>query len=261
MCTLCGCGTTKLHTATEQLLMSDAVDIAVAKIDFTPLEGQTVFFDDQYIKDYKGVGFVNSGYVVSSLRQQMVGAGLMLQDKKEDADFVVEARLGTLGSDTSEVVFGIPANNALNAAATAASVVSQSPSLPGIPEISFARRNDELAAAKIGAFAYERETRERVWQSGISIGQSKSRDMWVMGAGPFHKGGIHKDELRFAGEVRDVPILEGDLNSGTPRERYRKHFTFIGQDELQQTKIAHLEVAPEEGKVVPASAEKVETPK
>src|SRR5690606_5395103 len=37
-----GCGTTRDKLATEQLLLSDAVDRAVARIDFSPLKGEKV---------------------------------------------------------------------------------------------------------------------------------------------------------------------------------------------------------------------------
>jgi len=42
---LAGCGTTKSRSATEQLLISDAVDRAIAIIDFSPLADKTVFLD------------------------------------------------------------------------------------------------------------------------------------------------------------------------------------------------------------------------
>src|SRR5262245_51288245 len=104
-----GCGTTKQAEATQQLLASDAVDRSVANIDFTPLAGQKVYFDTKYIQDYKGIGFVNSAYVISSLRQQLFAAGCLLQEKLEDCDYVVEARMGTLGNDEHNIIYGIPA--------------------------------------------------------------------------------------------------------------------------------------------------------
>ena len=42
-----GCGTTKTRVATEQLLMSDAVDAAVARVDFRAMAGEKVYFDTQ----------------------------------------------------------------------------------------------------------------------------------------------------------------------------------------------------------------------
>jgi len=222
-----GCGTTKANTATEQLLNSDAVDAAVAKIDFTPLKGQLVYFDTQYMTNYKGVGFVTSEYVVSSLRQQMMAAGLLLQQKIEDADFVVEGRIGTLGTDAHEVVYGVPASS-LNAAATAAATLSGIPMAPTIPEMSLGRRNAQSGAAKIGVFAYERESREAVWQSGISVARSTSRDIWFFGVGPFQRGSIYRGKTRFAGESEDAPIA-------SRREGYQGTIAGYGDEAIFKT--------------------------
>jgi len=203
-CVLCGCGTTKQTEATRQLISSDAVDRSIARIDFRPLAGQTVFFDTQYITNYKGIGFVNAEYVISSLRQQMFAAGCLLQESKDEAEYVVEARIGSLGSDEHEVVYGIPANNALSAAAD---VVPNAPQLPTIPEISVARKENQRAAAKIAAFAYHRESHEPVWQSGLSVATSSAKDTWFLGAGPFESGSYY-DGVEFAGSRLRIPFLK-----------------------------------------------------
>lgn len=203
--TLSGCGATKANIATEQLLTSDAVDGAVSKIDFTPLTGQKVYFDTKYMADYKGIGFVNTNYVISSLRQQMLAAGLYIQDTADTADFIVEGRIGTLGSDVHEIVYGIPATSNLSAATSAASTVAPVPAIPGIPELSVARRNDQNAAAKIGVFAYDRKTKEPVWQSGLSVARATAKDLWLFGVGPFQRGTIYEGDVRFAGNSLNTP--------------------------------------------------------
>jgi hypothetical protein len=193
--------------ATEQILNSEAVDAAVAKIDFTPLRGQLVYFDTKYMTSYKGTGFVNADYVISSLRQQMIAAGLLLQATVEEADYIVEGRVGTLGTDAHEIVYGIPSNSALgSAAAVAASVASGVPASPTIPELSVARRNEQSAAAKIGLFAYSRDGREVVWQSGSSVARATAKDLWVFGVGPFQKGTIYDGKTQFGGATTEAPI-------------------------------------------------------
>lgn len=197
LCT--GCGTTKGRLGTEQLLASDAVDRAISQIDFRSLAHQTVYFDTQYIKtDAKNrIGYVDGDYVISTLRQQMVAGGCLLTEKLADADFVVEARIGALGADAREIVYGVPASSPISAAASAASALNPSlPAIPTLPEISLARREDHSAAAKIGCFAYHRESREPVWQSGLAVARSKAKDTYILGAGPFQKGEIY-DGLQF----------------------------------------------------------------
>jgi hypothetical protein len=192
---LAGCGTTKSRSATEQLLMSDAVDRTIANIEFDELAGQKVYFDATYIQSVKGIGFVNADYVVSAIRQQMVSYGCLLQDKPEEADFVVEGRVGALGNDGHEIVYGVPASTGVT---DAASLLPNTPTIPMIPEISIAKKQDYLGATKIALFAYHRETREPVWQSGVAVKTSNAKDVWFFGAGPFTEGTIYEGP-RFAG--------------------------------------------------------------
>src|SRR5262245_1194506 len=83
-----GCGINKSRLATEQLVISDAVDRAVATIDFAPLSGQKVFFDTQYLDGVNMGPNGNIKYVISSLRQQMLAYDLRLQEKTATADHI-----------------------------------------------------------------------------------------------------------------------------------------------------------------------------
>ncbi len=234
--------------------MSDAVDGAVARIDFTPLENQKVYFDTKFIKDYKGVGFVNSDYVISSTRQQMMAAGVLLQDKEETADFIVEGRIGALGTDSNEVIYGIPSTSILNEAADAVAALSQAPAVPGIPELAIAKRSNQISAAKLAVFAYEKESRERVWQSGMLTGKSTSRDLWVMGAGPFQKGSIHNDGVKFAGSTLEVPLHEHERDGlRGPIAAYRESMVFTLPENKADPALAE---EAEEEKIQQVSGEK-----
>ena len=191
----CGCGTTREHQATEQLVVSDAVDRSIQDLDFRPLSGRTVYLDTSYLRHVKGEGFVNSEYVISGLRQQILGAGCLIQDASTEAEIIIEARIGALGADNHLVTYGIPENNALNAAAN---VLPSAPTIPSLPEIAVARREAREAAAKIAAFAYDRETRKPIWQSGVRHSVSTAKDTWVMGIGPFQGGSI-REKTKLAG--------------------------------------------------------------
>jgi hypothetical protein len=181
-----GCGTTRssdsLRTATEQLLISDAVDRAVQAIDFHPLRGQTVYLDDSKLQDV-----VDKNYLISTLRQHLLASGCTLKDSRHEADFIVEARAGAVGTDRNDLLFGIPATN-----------VPQIVSMPGvptaIPEVPLAKRRDQRGVAKISMFAYHRESGRPVWQSGLASSESSSNDVWLFGAGPFQYGSILHDQ-------------------------------------------------------------------
>jgi hypothetical protein len=188
-----------------------------------------VFLDTEYIKHVKGDGVVNSSYLISSLRQQMMAASLQLEEKREDAEYVVEARVGALATDSHDVTYGIPASSMLS---NAASLVPNAPPIPTVPEISLAKRQDEMGATKIAVFAYHRETRAPVWQSGIAQARSKSKNTWIFGAGPFQRGTVHQG-TEFAGEDLKIPLI-GDGAKGTrpdPLTLYNREVLFLQSPE------------------------------
>ena len=201
--TCCGCGTTTKRTGTEQLLISDAVDKAVDKIDFSALNGVKVYLDSRYISSLRTNLFIDSNYVTSSLRQQLTAAGALVQDDREQAKLIVEPRVGALGADGNDVTYGVPQSGALS---SAVSVVSGS-TIPVIPEISLGRTDAQSGVAKLVVFAYDRESREPVWQSGLAKAESTSSSTWILGAGPFQRGSIHEG-VRFAGRKIDPPLVQ-----------------------------------------------------
>jgi hypothetical protein len=190
---LAGCGRIVSTKATDQLIAGDAVDRSVAQIDFRVFMGKKVFLDTQYVnKTVPGVGFVTSEYIVSSLRQKMMCDGCLLQEKVDEADFVIEMRIGALGADGHEIIFGMPPNNYASIAASVSPTSSPAAALlPSMPELSVAKKDDQMAAAKVALFAYNRHTREPIWQSGISESRSVVADRWFFGAGPFQKGNVY----------------------------------------------------------------------
>lgn len=201
-----GCGTTTKRLATEQLLISDAVDQAVEEIDFGYLQDQDVFLDAKYLKSGQGTGFANTDYIISSIREQLAAAGCRVWDERKDARIIVEPRVGALGTDGHEVTYGIPQTGQFSSAAAA---IGSAPIVPAIPEISFGRSDQQQGVAKIVLYAYDKETKIAIWQSGVRKSESTSNSTWVLGAGPFQKGTIH-DGYRFAGKQLGRELIEMD---------------------------------------------------
>jgi hypothetical protein len=169
------------------LLISQAIDLAMAKIDFSPLAGQSVFLDTTAVE--KDV--VDRGYLVSVLRQQLLAHGARLREKRDEAAYVVEIRSGALGTDRHSLLLGTPA----------VALPVPVPGLPSanIPEIALMKKSDQRGIAKLGVFAYNRVTGLALWQSGTVEAISRSNDMWVFGAGPFSRGTI-RERAELAGE-------------------------------------------------------------
>jgi hypothetical protein len=198
---LTGCGTTRFsdtnRTATEQLLISDAIDRAVQSVNVQSLAGQTVFLDDSRLTDV-----VDRNYLVSTLRQHLLANGCLLREKREDADFVVEARAGAVGTDRNDLLFGIPSMNVPQ-------ILPMQPVPAAIPEVPVAKRRHQRGVVKLAVFAYHRETGTPVWQSGVALQESSANDVWILGAGPFQRGTIHQG-TEFAGKT--LGTNETDIN-------------------------------------------------
>ena len=97
------------------------------------------------------------------------------------------------------MTYGIPQNSSVTTAInTAAAVMPTMPTLPPLPELSIAKKHSQTSAAKVALFAYNRETKQPVWQSGNSAASSSASDTWILGAGPFQHGSIYKG-TNFAG--------------------------------------------------------------
>ncbi|MBI3465397.1 MAG: hypothetical protein HY000_20430 [Planctomycetes bacterium] len=203
-----GCGSTRWsdtqRTATEQMLISDAVDKSVNQLDFRVLSGKEVYFKDEFLK-----GTVDQVYVASSIRQHLLATGCILKEKPEEATYVVEARAGAVGTDRHDLLFGVPAFS------LPAIAVGGVGSPQAIPEIPFAKKTDQRGVAKIAVFAYNRTTGRAVWQSGIAYTTSNAKDLWFFGAGPFRRGTIYEG-TQFGGEAINIPLFPNDPQNEDP---------------------------------------------
>jgi len=100
------------------------------------------------------------------------------------------------------VTYGVPANSGL---AQAAQLLPNVPSV-SVPEIALAKREDLLGAAKVALFAYHRDTRLPIWQSGVSVATSNARNAHILGVGPIQDGTIYHG-THFAGSRMQIPLL------------------------------------------------------
>ncbi|MFO0883399.1 MAG: DUF6655 family protein [Pirellulales bacterium] len=247
-----GCGVQKFRLASEQLLVTDAVDQAVARMDFSPLSDRDVYFDTKYLSSVKTSSNVNVEYVISSMRQQMMAYNLRLRDKPEEAEFIIEGRVGALGADGAESTYGVPGIAAFSAASQVMTGVPITTA--AAPEFSLGRKNHQWGAAKLAAFAYERESMERVWQSGITAGNSKARESWLFGMGPFQRGDIYSKN---GGQRRRLLLGTPErlmAKSKDPLDPLTAYSSAIDFRAVQANDDLDKKVTPvgDEGKVLPA---------
>jgi hypothetical protein len=176
-----GCGTVKTtgtaRSGTEQLLLTNAWDSALQKVDFRPLTGVPVYLDTANIN-----AAIDQGWIVSSLRQAMLQQGVLLRAKPEQAQWIVEARVGAYGTDEHNLLIGIPQT-------TIPATVTGVPQ-GTIPEIPLAKRSEQQAIAKLALFAYDRSSGQIVWNSGTLLDTANAKDVYVAGVGPIQSGSI-----------------------------------------------------------------------
>jgi hypothetical protein len=178
-----GCGTVKTtgtaRSGTEQLLLTNAWDSALQKVDFRALTGVPVYLDTTNIN-----AAVDQGWIVSSLRQALLTQGVLLRAKPEQAQWIVEARVGAYGTDDYGLLVGIPQT-------TVPQTITGMPS-GTIPEMPLIKRNDQHAVAKLALFAYDRASGQLVWTSGTMLAKANAKDVFVFGLGPFQRGSIRR---------------------------------------------------------------------
>jgi hypothetical protein len=142
----------------------------------------------------------------------LLASGCSLQSERDQADFIVEARAGAIGTDRNDLLFGVPSMNVPQ-------IMPVQPVAAAIPEVPIAKRRDQRGIAKIAVFAYHRQTGTPVWQSGIAHEESSANDVWILGAGPFQRGTIYEgtafagntlasEDSKAAGRFRRRPPLE-----------------------------------------------------
>lgn len=187
-----GCSSTRssntARTATEQVLLSTAIDRSLSNVSFEQLRSQKVFIDDKYLDS------VDKGYLMGTLRHRSLAAGAVLASSAADADIVIEARSGGIGTDTEESFIGIP-----------------SVGVPGmaisIPDIKLVQRNTQLGTAKIGLIAYDPKTGAAVGLGGQSTALTKNDDMYVFGVGPIRSGEVRREREAAVGYQSSVGSL------------------------------------------------------
>ena len=200
-----GCGSVQTsntpRTGTEQLLLTNAYDTALGQIDFRPLTGVPIFLDTA------NVTAIDQGWVVSGLRQAMLTQGVLLRAKPEQAQWIVEARVGAYGTDSDNLLVGIPQTTIPN-------VVPLVPS-GTIPEVPLIKRTRQQGVAKLALFAYDRASGQMVWSSGTMLASSNSKDVHILGAGPFHSDSI-RDGTDFIGMQLPIGTENSTAKQTTP---------------------------------------------
>jgi hypothetical protein len=194
------------RTGTEQLLLSNAWDSALQKVDFRPLTGVPVYLDTT------NVSAVDQGWVVSSIRQALLSQGALLRAKPEEAQWIVEARVVAYGTDAYNWLVGV-------AQTTVPPTLTGVPS-GTVPELPLIKKSDQRGIAKLALFAYDRASGQIVWNSGTMVAIATAKDVSVLGVGPIQSGTI-RNGTDLAGIKLPIPS-EGTTSDNSAEARRRR---------------------------------------
>lgn len=175
------------RTSTELMLLSNAVDQSLDKMDFNSFRGYAVHLSDKY------VDCVDKNYVVAATRHRILNAGARLVDKPEDADVVLELRAGAVGTASASSYLGVP------------EIVL--PGMVTLPEVRLVERKAQQGIAKLGLVAYDPKTNQIIGAGGTSLARSDDSNWYVVGIGPWQNGSV-RDEIDrstsgYAAQVRN----------------------------------------------------------
>jgi hypothetical protein len=134
--------TQPVRSASEQLIISTAIERAVAQLKFEVPAGTRVFVETAYFDGY------DNKYATGTVRDRLLREGVRLVPDRGAADAVVELRAGALSVDERAILLGIPSFELPVPLAGQAKT----------PELALFKKADRLGVAKIAATTFDAKT-------------------------------------------------------------------------------------------------------
>lgn len=159
------------RTATEQFLLSTAVDRAIERLQVKLPSGTAVFIDAGRFDAY------DEDYAIAAVRDRFLRAGCRTVGNRGEAEAVVEIRSGALSTDESDALVGVPS-------------FSVPIPLAGdfqTPELALLKQNRRRGIAKIAFTAYWTANGALADRTDPVIGVSGYDDWKFLGLG-WHDG-------------------------------------------------------------------------
>ncbi len=170
---LAGCTTERVteptQTATEQLLVSTAVDRAVDTLNAPLKPGAKVFLDPQFF-DASDVNVILPKYTVGAVRDWLLKHGAHLVDDRKTAEVIVELRNGAQSIDHKSLLVGIPS---IPVPIPLAGTITT-------PELALFKRDRQNGISKIAITAYDARDGGLTASSGAHYGRSEKTGWTVL---------------------------------------------------------------------------------
>ena len=186
MLALGACTTTRetstQRSATEQLLISTAVDRAIARVNLKIPVGTKVFVKADQLQ-----GSDDGKYAAGEMKDRLLRNGANLVDDKGKADAVVEVRAGALSIDEKQTLVGIDTFDApIPFAGQAAK----------IPQIAVYKDSVRQGVAKIAAFGYSTSDGELIDLTDPQFGYSHQYERTVLFFFTWRSSDLPEEEKR-----------------------------------------------------------------
>lgn len=163
MLLLAGCSTVRVtepeQTATEQLLISSAVDRAVAALKPPIPPGSKVFVDSEFV-DTRDLTLPK--YTIAAVRALILRSGGDLVSNRKQADLIAELRDGAQSVNHQTLLIGVPS---LPVPIPLAGTIKT-------PEIALFKHDEQKGIAKIALTIYGAKTGALAGSTGTVFGNS-----------------------------------------------------------------------------------------
>ena len=209
-----GCATSRTsdtaRTATEQMLISSAVDKALTNVDFATLEGKKVYVDEKYLDA------VDKGYLVGSIRHKLLVSGAAISPSAADADVILETRSAGIGTDSEDSFVGLPGLAV--------------PGLPiEMPELRIINHNTQFGTAKLGFVAYDAKTGQALGAGGETLARSNNDKWFVLGVGPFRRGTMKADMKERTGNTNGLSDVVSVFKKRGEKHDHAKRLALVDE--------------------------------
>lgn len=160
------------ETATEQLLITTAIDKAVANMNVAIPAGTRIFVDTSF---FDGIGrdqkVLFPKYAMSAVREKLLQSGALLAEDRQSADMIVELRTGGQSVDHNSLFVGIPSIS-----------VPLPPTFYPVttPELALFKRDRQTGVAKLAIVAYRQDNGAYAASSGSSFGSSNHTETTIL---------------------------------------------------------------------------------
>ena len=187
-----GCATIRItdppRTADEEFLLTEAATRAIAKLSLDALRGRSVWlvseyafsttrpFDESFLTNQVRSPTFESAFLIGELRARLLQVGARLSSGREEADVVVEVRVGALSINRIDFLLGIPALALAGTSSTTLNNLAVS-----TPDLAIYKNVQQDGFSSVAVVGYWRNTGEVLVNSGPFLGHTHRYDYFLFG--------------------------------------------------------------------------------